>query len=382
MFRIVVAPDSYKESLTAQEAASRISEGIKSVLPEADIIQVPLSDGGEGLTDSLIAAAGGRFILCDVKGPLGNKVQARFGIMDDNLTGVLEMAEASGLSLVPGEKRNPLITSTQGTGELIKAALDAGCKRLIIGIGGSATNDGGAGMARALGIKLLDARGSEITNGAMGLLDLSYIDMSEIDPRLSKTKILVACDVKNTLYGPDGAAYVYAVQKGASPEMIPILDQALVNLSKVIERDLKIKVQDLPGAGAAGGLGAGLIAFTGGKLYSGLDIVFDILGFEAILAAGTDLVITGEGEINDQSLNGKVPVGVAQLAKKYNIPVLAIVGSIGPNAEKVYDAGIDAIMSIAPGPISMKESMLRAGELVSDAASRALRIMRFRLLTD
>ncbi len=374
--RIIVAPDSFKESLRASEVAQRITEGVKNIFPAAQVIQVPLSDGGEGLSESLIAAVGGCFIDCPVTDPLGDKIQARYGILNDRRTAVIEMAAASGLPLVSRSDRNPLVTTTRGTGELILEALNAGCKSLIIGIGGSATNDGGAGMAQALGVKLLDEKGSDIGPGAQGLLKLSQIDISGLDPRLAQTEVMVACDVENPLYGLNGAAYVYGPQKGASLEMLPLLDTALINLAEIIARDLQIKVHDVPGAGAAGGLGAGLIAFAGGKLCSGIQLAFEILGFEDILAAGADLVITGEGSINAQSLYGKVPVGVARLAKKYDLPVLALVGQIGPGAETVYEAGIDAIMSMAPGPISLEESISRAGELLTDATSRALRMIK------
>jgi glycerate kinase len=372
---ILVAPDSFKESLTAAEVAEHIAAGIHKVLPSAHVIQIPLSDGGEGLTDALITGTSGRFIRQQVTGPLGDQVTAKYGILGDNRTAVIEMAEASGLALVPPALRNPMITTTYGTGELMRAALDRGCSRMIIGIGGSATNDGGSGMAKALGIRLLDGEGRGIGRGARGLLDLSRIDVSAVDPRLGRTEILAACDVTNPLCGPTGASYVYGRQKGATEEMLPVLDGALGNLARVIKRDLGLEVWDLSGAGAAGGMGAGLAAFAGGELRSGLGLVFEMLDFESRLAAGVDLVITGEGQINGQSLFGKVPVGVARSAKKYRLPVLALVGSIGPEAEKTYEAGIDAIMSIVPGPLSLDEALARAGELVSDAAARAMRIM-------
>lgn len=375
MKRIIAAPDSFKESLSAQEAARRIAEGVRRVMPSAEVIQIPLSDGGEGLTEALVNAAGGLFHFREVTGPLGGKVKARFGILYDRNTAVIEMAAASGLPLIPRHQRNPLIATTFGTGELILEALEAGCQRLIIGIGGSATNDGGAGMAQALGVKLLNAEGNDIAPGASGLLELDSIDMRGIDPRLSQVEVLVATDVKNYLYGKEGAAYVYGPQKGATLEILPVLDQALVNLARVVERDLNIHVHDLPGAGAAGGMGAGLVAFAGGKLRPGLELVFDIVDFENRLAADVDLVITGEGGINAQSLYGKVPVGVAAKAKKYKIPVIALVGSIGSGAEQVYDAGIDALMSIAPGPISLEDSIARAGELLTDASSRVMRMI-------
>lgn len=373
--RILVAPDSFKESLTAVEAAAFIAEGIRRVLPTAEVISIPLSDGGEGLLDTLVAGTAGRYIITEVTGPLGEKVSARLGVLGDERTAVIEMAEASGLALIPHERRNPMETATYGTGEMIRTALDLGYRRLIVGIGGSATNDGGAGMARALGVKLLDGRGEPITPGAEGLLKLESIDMSTADPRLREAEILVAGDVTNPLCGPNGASYVYGPQKGATPEMLPLMDQALANLARVIKRDLNLEVAELRGAGAAGGLGAGLVAFAGGRLCRGLDVVFEILGFEARLASGIDLVITGEGQINNQSLFGKVPVGVARVAKKYHLPVIALVGSIALGADRIQEAGIDAVMSITPGPLSLKESMTRAGELLADAAARALRLV-------
>ena len=360
--------------MTASEVASFIAEGIHRVPPTAEVISIPLSDGGEGLIDTLVSGTVGSFIIKEVTGPLGEKVSARLGVLGDERTAVVEMAEASGLVLVPPELRNPMVTTTYGTGELIQKALDLGYRRLIIGIGGSATNDGGAGMAQALGVRLLDGRGEPIPWGAEGLLKLESIDMSTADPRLREAEILIAGDVTNPLCGPYGASYVYGPQKGGIPEMLPVMDQALANLARVIRRDLDLEVAELKGAGAAGGLGAGLVAFAGGRLCRGLDVVFEILGFELRLVSGIDLVITGEGQIS-QSLYGKVPVGVARRAKKYRLPVIAIVGSIGLGADKTREAGIDAIMSITPGPLSLEESMTRAGERVADAATRALRLV-------
>lgn len=379
MGKFIVAPDSFKESLAAREVARRIAAGIKRALPDAEVKQVPLSDGGEGLVDTLVAAAGGKVLSREVTGPLGEKVSASFGLLDDGETAVIEMAAASGLALVPPAKRNPMHTTTYGTGELIKAALDEGCRRIILGIGGSATNDGGAGMARALGIRLLNSRGEDIPPGAAGLLELARIDASGLDRRLQETEILVACDVTNPLCGPAGAAYVYGLQKGATRDMLPLLDRALDNLAEVVARDLGKSIRDLPGAGAAGGMGGGLVAFAGGKLCPGLPLVLRMVKFEELLSAGgVELVITGEGEINAQTTYGKVPVGVAQVAKKFGLPVLAIVGSIGPGTEGVYGLGIDAIMSIIPRPMSLEEAMRNAGELLEDAAFRAARLFALR----
>lgn len=373
--RILIAPDSFKESLSAPEAAACMAEGVCRVFPEAEIIKIPLSDGGEGLVDNLAAALNGKILEQEVCGPMQNRVKARFAVIEGT-TAVIEMAQASGLERVPAAVRNPMHATSYGTGELIRAALDRGCRRLIIGIGGSATNDGGAGMAQALGIRLLNSRGEEIAPGAAGLLELFSIDMSGIDSRLAQASIEAACDVSNPLYGEQGAARVYGVQKGATEEDIDKLDQALAKLAHVIKHDLGLDVGELPGAGAAGGMGAGLMAFAGAELSPGLKLVFDLLQFENLLASGLDLIITGEGEINGQSMYGKVPVGVARLAQKYDIPVLAIVGNIGPDADLVYAEGISSIMSIAPGPISREDSMARAGDLIADASERAMRLLR------
>lgn len=372
--RILVAPDSFKECLAASEVADYIALGIHRVFPAAEIIKLPLSDGGEGLTKTLTAAAGGELFTQTVTGPLGNKVKAFYAILPDKIA-VIEMAQASGLALIPHSQRNPMDATTYGTGELIKVLLDKGCRQIIIGVGGSATNDGGAGMAQALGVRLLDRNGKDIVPGARGLLELDDINMEAIDPRLADTEILAACDVTNPLYGPEGAAYVYAQQKGAAANSLPILDDALQRLALIVAQKLDLNIANIPGAGAAGGLGAGLMAFAGAKLQPGLELVMSILNIDAVLADNIKLVITGEGEINGQTLYGKVPIGVASRAKKYNLPVLAIVGRIGVESEKVYAGGIDAVMSISPGPISLKESISRAGELLADAASRAMRMI-------
>lgn len=375
MLNILIAPDSFKESLSAVQVADHMAAGVRLVYSDALIKKVPLSDGGEGLTEALTSAMGGVIKQCLVTDPCGGKVSAAYGVVE-NHTAIIEMAQASGLELVPRDQRNPLTATTFGTGELIRAALDQGCRTIIIGIGGSATNDGGAGMAQALGARLLDSSGQEISWGGGGLLDLERIDVSQLDPRLAETEVRVACDVTNPLYGPQGASYIYGPQKGADPDMVKSLDQALQHWAKVINRDLGIDVADVPGSGAAGGLGAGLLAFAGGKLQPGLDLVMDALQMEDMLSSGLDLVITGEGSINGQSLYGKVPVGLARRAKQHGVPVVAIVGSIGPGAESVYQHGIDALLSIAPGPITLDESLSRAGELIMQAAQTALRLFR------
>ncbi|MCG0278425.1 MAG: glycerate kinase [Thermanaeromonas sp.] len=375
MKRIVIAPDSFKESLEAPQVAKAIAAGVKKVFPDVETVEVPLADGGEGLTTTLVAATGGKLMEALVTGPLGEPVTARWGILGDGRTAVVEMAQASGLPLVPKEKRNPLYTTTYGTGELIREALKSGCQRLIVGIGGSATNDGGAGMAQALGVRLLDEAGLDIPWGAVGLEKLNRIDMENIFPRIKEVEILVACDVDNPLCGPRGASAVYGPQKGATPEMIPRLDAALARLADVIARDLGVEVRDLPGAGAAGGLGAGLVAFLGATLRRGIELVMEAVNLEGILAAGADLVITGEGEINRQTAYGKVPAGVAKVAGKYGIPVVALAGSIGEGAETVYEHGIKAYMSIIPRPLPLTYCLENAATLLTDAAERLMRLV-------
>ncbi|MGB9661934.1 MAG: glycerate kinase [Moorellaceae bacterium] len=375
MRRIVIAPDSFKESLDAPQVAAAIAAGIKRVLPEVETVEVPLADGGEGLTTTLVAATGGKLMTATVTGPLGEPVTAKWGILGDGRTAVIEMAQASGLPLVPKEKRNPLYTTTYGTGELIRQALEEGCRRLIVGIGGSATNDGGAGMAQALGVKLLDQSGQDIPWGGIGLERLARIEMQDLDPRVKEAEILVACDVDNPLCGPRGASAVYGPQKGATPEMVRRLDAALAHLADIIARDLGLQVRDLPGAGAAGGLGAGLVAFLGATLRRGIELVMEAVNLEGVLAQGADLVITGEGEINGQTAHGKVPVGVARLASKYGIPVVALVGSIGEGAHAVFDHGIQGFMSIVPRPVSLAFCLENAAILLTEAAERMMRLL-------
>lgn len=378
--KIVIAPDSFKGSLTALEAANAIEEGLKRVFPGSEILKVPMADGGEGTVQSLVDATGGRIVKKLVTGPLGEKVEAQFGVLGDGRTAVIEMAAASGLPLVPPEKRNPMLTTTYGTGELIKAALEMGCRRFIIGIGGSATNDGGAGMAQALGAKLLDEEDSDIPFGGGGLLKLERIDISTLDPRIAESEIVVACDVDNPLTGPRGAARVYSPQKGATPEMVEILDRALERFARIVKRDLGKDIKDVPGAGAAGGLGAGLMAFLNARLQLGVDIVIEATELEEKVK-GADLVITGEGGIDSQTVYGKTPIGVAKVAKKFDIPVIAIAGGISDDASVVYEHGIDALMSIIPRPMSLDEAMAQGAKLLADAAERVARslVLGFKL---
>ena len=372
--KIVIAPDSFKGSLIALEVANAIKAGIKRVMPEAEIDEVPMADGGEGTVQALVDATGGQIIVEEVCDPLGNQIEADFGILGDGETAVIEMAAASGLPLVPEGKRNPMLTTTYGTGELIHAALERGCGKLIVGIGGSATVDGGAGMAQALGARFLDRNGREIPRSGGGLEHLERIDVSELDYRIAETTTVVACDVDNPLVGPRGGPEVYGPQKGATPEMVRKLDKYLDRYADIIKRDLGVDVKETPGAGAAGGLGAGLMAFLNAQLKSGIDIVIEASGLEQHLK-DADLVITGEGMIDGQTIYGKTPIGIARLAKKFGLPVVAIGGGISDDAYVVYENDIDALMSIVSYPMSLEMAMERAYELLVDAAERTMRLL-------
>jgi glycerate kinase len=357
--KIVIAPDSFKESLSALEVANAVEKGFREVFPEAEYVKVPMADGGEGTVQSLVDATGGRIVETEVTGPLGERVSAFFGMLGDGKTAVIEMAAASGLHLVPREKRNPLVTTTRGTGELILAALDEGAEHIIIGIGGSATNDGGAGMIQALGGRLLDQYGKEIGPGGGSLSELADIDLSGLDVRLKHVKIEVACDVDNPLTGPKGASAIFGPQKGATPEMVATLDKNLQHYADVIERVLGKQVKDIPGAGAAGGLGAGLLAFLQAELKRGVEIVLETVKFHERIQDAS-LVITGEGRIDGQTIFGKTPIGVAKAAKRYNIPVIAIAGSLSDDSDVVLSHGIDAVYSIVPGIIPLEKALANA----------------------
>ncbi len=371
--KFVAAPNAFKESLSAPKVAESIAIGIHRVLPDAIVEQVPVADGGDGTAEALVAATGGRIMELTVTGPLGEPVEASYGLLGDGRTAVIEMALASGLHLVPQEKRNPMKTTTYGTGELIAAALDQGVEKVIVGIGGSATVDGGAGMAQALGCSLLDDSGCEIPRGGEGLARLSRIDLSRRHPALEKVETVVACDVDNPLTGPQGAPAVYGPQKGATPEMVRQLDADLGRYADVIKRDLEMEVDTVPGAGAAGGLGAGLMAFLGAKLRPGVDIVIEAARLEEKLQ-GANLVITGEGKLDRQTAFGKAPIGVARLAKKHGIPVVALSGSLGEGADELVEHGIDAVFTIVPGPVSLEEAMERAGEFIVKVVEQIMRI--------
>ncbi len=359
--------DSFKGSCSACEAGEAVRRGLLRAMPDARIEHVPVADGGEGTVEAVIANGRGALVRCEVMGPLGEPVSAGYGVLDTG-TAVIEMSAASGLLLVPEERRDPLVATTYGTGQLIKAALDAGHRKILIGLGGSATNDGGAGMAQALGASLRDAQGRELGFGGAALRSLCTIDVSGMDPRLRECVITCAVDVRNPLTGISGASHVFGPQKGATPESILLLDAALSHYGAVIEAQLGVEVADLPGAGAAGGLGAGLLAFCGAHFASGIDAVLDIVGFDR-LAMGADLVVTGEGRMDGQTVSGKVPVGVARRAKaRGRVPVVALVGALGPGAEAVYGCGIDGAYAICDGPMTLDQSCAEVLALLERSA--------------
>lgn len=373
--RIVIAPDSFKGSVSAVQAANAMEKGILKVFPQADIVKIPIADGGEGTVEALVEAAGGKILYHSVLDPLGRRIRAAWGVIDNGHTAVIEMAAASGLTLIEPEKRDPRITSTYGTGQLIKAALDEGVEKIILGIGGSGTNDGGAGMARALGVRFLDEQGNILPDGGSSLARLASIDMGGLDPRVQTCEMLVACDVDNPLCGPRGATRVFGPQKGADPQMVEELDTALYRYAIVAERVTQQDMADYPGAGAAGGLGAGLLFFTKAKLLPGVDIVLESTGFAARIKSA-NLVITGEGCTDFQTAYGKAPVGVAKIAREFGVPVICLSGCLGREAEKVLDLGIDALMSVAARPMSLKESMDNGEKLIEEAAERLCRLLK------
>lgn len=371
---ILIAPDSFKGSLSAVEAMEAIKQGVKAILPDAETVSLPMADGGEGTVEALVTATRGQTRVTKVTGPLGEPVEAQWGILGDDVTAVIEMAAASGLPLVPEGRRNPLVTTTYGTGELIKAALDANCTKLIIGIGGSATNDGGAGMAQALGAELLDNSGRPIGRGGAALKSLDRIKLDGMDPRLSRLEVKIASDVSNPLCGPHGASAVYGPQKGASPETVEFLDQALAHYAEIVSRDIGIHVKDTMGAGAAGGLGAGLMAFLKAEMHRGVTLVLNAVGFDEYLQAA-DLVITGEGKIDSQIQFGKTLAGIGLLAQRYHVPVVAIGGAVDIDDETLQELGILVAEPCTTSPMTESNAMGLAAELVQDATERIMRLV-------
>ncbi|MFT5705555.1 MAG: glycerate kinase [Shewanella sp.] len=366
--KIVIAPDSFKESLSAMEVANEIESGFKMVLPDAEFIKVPVADGGEGTVRSMVDATQGSIIELEVTGPLGNRVAAHYGILGDHggsdgdnkvKTAIIEMAAASGLHHVPTDKRDPLFTTSYGTGELICDALNRGIKRILIGLGGSATNDGGAGMAQALGIHLLDNEGRALSVGGGSLARLASIELQDIHPLIAKCEFEVACDVNNPLCGDKGASAIFGPQKGATAEMVSMLDTALSHYADVIEQTGIEDRRHQTGAGAAGGMGLGVMAFLNAKLRPGIDIVMETVKLSEKLV-GADLVITGEGRLDSQTLHGKTPMGVTRLAKAQQIPVIAIAGCVSDDANVLLDHGIDAMFSITPRSLPLEEVLANA----------------------
>ena len=370
--KIVIAPDSFKGSLSALEAAKAIEKGVKKARPDAETVLVPVADGGEGTLDSLVSATDGRKVQVNVKGPLLKTVQAEYGVLGDEKTCVIEMASASGLCLIEPSQLNPFITTTYGTGELIKKALDNGFRRFILAIGGSATNDGGAGMLQALGMKLLDADGQSIRFGGGALRELAQIDASEFDTRIAESEFLIASDVQNPLVGRHGASYVFGPQKGATLEMVEQLDQNLEHYADLVEKLTGIRLHEMPGAGAAGGIGGAFQAFFPSEMSRGIDVVVEYAGLKEKLI-GAECVFTGEGQIDFQTASGKTPMGVAQEAKKHGIPVFALAGSIGQGIDILYEHGITSVHSIVNGPMALEEAMNRGAELLERTAEQVIR---------
>jgi len=373
--KVVVAPNSFKGSLSASQAAAAIARGVREARPEADVVEIPVADGGEGTVDALASAKKGTYLSVEVEGPLSSSVRATYGLIDAGSTGVVELASASGLTLIPAEKRDPRKTSTYGFGQLLDAVRRQGVGQIIAGIGGSATNDGGAGMAQALGYRLLDASGHDLSRGGAALARLDRIDTSGFDPAWRSISVMVASDVTNPLVGPQGASHIYGPQKGADDEAVRELDQALARLAEVIERDLKKKVADIPGAGAAGGAGAGLIAFLGARLVPGAPLVVDASGFDVALS-GASLLITGEGRVDAQTAYGKAPGEVAKRARAAGVPVLLLAGSKGPGWESLSSMGVDSIVTLAeegdPGGHNLQVLMHDAAPELTRAAARAV----------
>lgn len=372
--KFVLAPDSFKESLTAKEVADAMEVGIKKIFKDAECVKVPMADGGEGTVQSLVDATDGKIYEVVVTGPLGNKVNAKYGILGDGQTAVIEMAEASGIHYVKKEDRNPLITTTFGTGELIKSALDKGVKKIIIGIGGSATNDGGAGMLQALGAKLLDKDNKEIPFGGGGLSDLVKINLDDFDKRIKEVEIEVACDVSNTLTGKEGASAVFGPQKGATEEIIKILDENLHHYADIVNKTIGKDMENQKGSGAAGGLGFALLAFCDGKLNRGIDIVIKYADLSEKMK-GASYVITGEGSIDSQTKFGKTPFGVLQVAKQYDIPVIGIAGNVGEGIDELYDLGFDSILSIMPGVMTLDKALSNAKENIENTLENVARLL-------
>lgn len=373
MRKIVCVPDSFKGTLSSQQVCSLMKQGIHQVDPSIEVVTIEVADGGEGTVDAFLSAMGGEKMDVLVLGPEFIPVPSFFGILPDG-TAVIEMAAAAGLPMV-GDRKNPEIMTTHGVGQLIKAALDHGASKIILGLGGSCTNDGGCGAASALGVRFVDHAGKEFIPTGKTLIDIASIDRSGVDPRLAQISLEVMCDIDNPMAGLSGAAHIFAPQKGADPTMVERLDQGLVHLASCIQSQLDIDVSALPGGGAAGAMGAGMVAFLGGTLKMGIETILDTVHFDEQLV-GADLVLTGEGRFDPQSLRGKVPVGVARRAKKVGIKTIAIVGSIGENIEEAYDLGITALISIHPQPVVFEIAKACSAERLVSTVSTLIKELK------
>ena len=373
--KVLIAPQTFKGGLSGVEAAIAIEQGVLDVYPGAETVRMPVADGGDGTLEALVRGTGGEYFANIVTGPLTEPVSAQWGVMGDTQTAVIEMARSSGLALVPPRRRDPRVTTTYGTGELIAEALGRGFRSIIVGLGGSATNDGGIGMAQALGVHFLDSSGRELPFGGAALSRLARIDVSGLRLGVMQARITAATDVTNPLCGHTGASAVYGPQKGASAQVVEELDRALDHLSRVIKRNLGLDVRDAPRAGAAGGMGAGLMAFLNAEIESGIGLVCRTLGMEEQLV-GADLVITGEGRVDSSTIYDKAPVGVARLAKARGIPVIAMAGTLGAGYEKVYEYGIDSVVPILDRTMNFEASISRAHQLLRSATSRTMRILK------
>ncbi|WP_207282956.1 glycerate kinase [Pseudomonas sp. FW300-N2F2] len=373
--KIIIAPDSFKDSLSAQGVADAIAQGLAQVWPDAQLVKCPMADGGEGTVESVLAACNGEWRHTWVRGPLGTSVESRWGWLADSRTAIIEMAEASGLQLVPPEQRDACSSSTYGTGELIRAALDEGAGRVILAIGGSATNDGGAGAMQALGVALLDEHEQPLVPGGQALAHLSRIDLGDLDPRLAQVSFEIAADVDNPLCGPHGASAVFGPQKGASAQQVQDLDRALGHFADHCAQALGRDVRDEPGSGAAGGLGFAAKAFLGAQFRTGVDVVAQLTGL-AEAVSGADLVITGEGRFDAQTLRGKTPFGVARIARQQGVPVVVIAGTLGEGYQALYEHGIDAAFALANGPMTLQQACVDAPRLLSERAQDIARLWR------
>ena len=372
--KIVIAPDSFKDSLSAEKVADAIAAGLAEVLPHAHLVKCPMADGGEGTVEAIVAAGNGQLRRNQVQGPLGGPVEAHWGWLPDSHTAIIEMAEASGLQLVAPAQRDACISSTYGTGELIRAALDAGARRVILAIGGSATNDAGAGALQALGLGLFDDQGNSLARGGLALARVVRIDLTGLDPRLTEVRFEIAADVNNPLCGEHGASAIFGPQKGASAEQVRLLDQALGHFADHCAQVLPKDVRDEPGSGAAGGLGFAAKAFFGAQFRPGVEVVAELVGLaEAVKDA--DLVITGEGRFDAQTLRGKTPFGVARIAQANGVPVVVLAGTLGEGYQALYEHGINAAFAIASGPMTLQDACDRAGQLLTDRARDIARLL-------